>query len=125
MTDFPDHHSHADAKMATANYGSTLEKARCLHWIEWLESAKEPNIWKASKYLTGTPSDAGLTRIPSLRSLDANGQETLAETNKQKSIALSEVFFPPKPPPFPPDPNFTGYLDEAAPLPRITCEQIK
>jgi len=82
MTDFPDHHSHADAKAATVNYSTATEKACCQHWIEWLESAKEPNIWMANKYLNGTPSNAGLTRIPSLHCVDPNGQETLVESNE-------------------------------------------
>jgi len=125
MTDFPNHHSHADAKAAMVNYSTALEKARHQHWIEWLESAKEPDIWTANKYLNGTPSDAGLTRIPSLRCMDPNGQETLAETNEQKSIVLSEAFFLPKPPPPPPDPNFLGFPDKVAPLPRISRDQIK
>ena len=125
MTDFPNHHSHIDAKTATAIYGTAMEKARHQHWSDWLEATKEPDIWAANKYLNGTPSDAGLTRIPTLCSTDNEGQETLAESNEEKSIALSKAFFPPKPPPIPPDPNFLGYPDEAAPLPRITREQIR
>jgi hypothetical protein len=124
MTNFPDHRLHLDAKAAATTYSAALEKTRRQHWIDWLEAATEPDIWSANRYLKSTPTDTGLTHIPTLRYTLPNGQEALAETNERKSEALSATLFPPKPPPILPDPSFLGYPDEAAPLPCITREQI-
>jgi hypothetical protein len=124
MADFPDHHLHHDTKVAATTYSAALEKTRCQHWIDWLEAATEPDIWSANRYLKGMPTDAELTRIPTLHYTLPNGQEALAETNERKSEALSATLFPPRPPPILPDTTFLGYPDEAAPLPCITREQI-
>jgi len=93
--------------------------------MDWLEATTAPDLWTANRYLSGTPSDGGLSRIPSLRQTNSTNQETIAATNEQKSKILAESFFPPKPPPPPPDPTPPGYPDEIAPLPRITREQIR
>jgi len=125
MTDFPNHHFHLEAKVAAANYGVAMEKACWQHWTDWLESAKEPDIWAVNKYINSIPSNMGLTKIPALQCVDDNGQVMLAESNEQKGITLSKAFFLQKPPPIPQDPNFPGFPEEVAPLPRITRERIK
>jgi ribonuclease HI len=64
----------------------TVEKAKATHWKQFLDEAKEGQLWKAATYMRPRESYAS---IPSLKV----GEEELSD-NEDKAKAFREAFFP-------------------------------
>ena len=95
-SEWPEHYSHAERKVANKIFHNTLERTKRQHWRDWLEKSDDPDIWTAHKYTSSPAADGGKTRIPVLKAT-GNGQETCATTNEEKSNLLAKTFFPPRP----------------------------
>ena len=91
----PAHDSHRAYKILVDRYTSLMRKAKEDKWYEFLSSNNAHDIWAASKYISGPPSDGGQARIPLL--LTGQEQMNTAETNEEKAKALAKTFFIPKP----------------------------
>ena len=90
------HPVHEEARHAASEYASKIECAKKKHWEDWLERVDTENVWTAHKYINGTPTDGGITRIPTLKTT-ANGTPRELDNNEDKSKLLYETFFPPPP----------------------------
>jgi len=64
------------------------------HWINWLESVEQQEIYTANKYLVSEPTDYSSARIPRLHT-NINGIKGMAEDNEAKARELAKSFFPP------------------------------
>jgi hypothetical protein len=73
-----DHPSHEAMKTAMTIYQETIEKTKIEHWDKFLRSQTLGNndMWKALNYVTGLQSDGGRARIPTLKTLNADGTTT-------------------------------------------------
>ena len=65
------------------------------HWRDWLEKAKDPNIWAAYQLILAPPMDREKAKIPKLK-IKLGKANMLASSNEEKSIALAKCFFPTK-----------------------------
>jgi len=66
------------------------------HWINWLESVEQQEIYTANKYVVSEPSDYSCARIPSLCT-NTNRIVGTMEDNEAKAGELAKSFFPPPP----------------------------
>ncbi len=64
----------------------TIEKAKTMHWREFLDKAREGDLWKAATYMQ--PQDT-YSNIPALKV----GEEEITD-NRDKAKAFREAFFP-------------------------------
>lgn len=94
----PDAPVHAKHKEAVNTFCNRLEEIKKEHWTNWLEEATSKDVYIAGKYITSEPSDYSNARIPSLKTTNHQGVETLATENATKAEALVKTFFPPPPP---------------------------
>ena len=62
-----EHYSHTERQSAQKLFQRTLEKTKRQHWRDWLEKAKDPNIWTAHRYTVAPAGDGGKSRIPVLK----------------------------------------------------------
>jgi hypothetical protein len=92
----PDHRVHSKHKEAKGRYHRTLKNTKQQHWRDWLEKAKDPDIWAAHKVISSPPTDGGKAKIPKLEYKEGDTKLT-AITNVEKSAALATCFFPTKP----------------------------
>ncbi|KAJ6495738.1 hypothetical protein C8R47DRAFT_973780, partial [Mycena vitilis] len=95
----PDHPVHGEARAAEAAYVKAVIEAKAAHWVEWLESITDLDVWDVHQLASAEPSDGGAATIPTLerRHPGSNRVET-AETNEKKTQWLQEEFFPPRMP---------------------------
>ena len=91
-----DHPVHQEYKVAVNKFKETMIAIRKQHWMDWLESATQKDIYTANKYLTSEPTDYSSARIPPLGS-NTDGVPGLAEDNVSKAAELAKSFFPPPP----------------------------
>ena len=96
LKDRPEHAIHKEHKRVAKKYASTLEHTKKQHWRDWLEKAEDPDIWTVNRAISSLASDGRKVRIPMLKP-KVRGQEETARTNREKSMALTKCFFPPKP----------------------------
>ena len=94
----PNHDCHSLLKEKERQFNKEIQTAKESHWKEWLESMADNDIWIASKYLTNPGGDGGKSRMPTLKTKDAQGRTTLATSNEEKSEVLARSLFPPPPP---------------------------
>jgi hypothetical protein len=85
--------AHTDADKL---YHRTLKSTKQHHWHNWLERAKDPNIWTVQKILSAPATDGGSLRIPALKHKIGEVLATAA-TNSEKGQVLAKSFFPAKP----------------------------
>lgn len=114
----PFHPAHEEARVARNYYTNLLKQTRKAHWEDWIASISTTNLWDANKYIGRTPTDTGKTRIPTLKTVDANGGTWEHVTNEEKSRTLHKTFFyePPTPK------NLSA--DTIYPGPKFKMEQI-
>jgi hypothetical protein len=62
------------------------------HWRDWLEKAKDPNIWAAHQLISAPPIDREKAKIPKLK-FKLGEANMLASLNEEKSIVLAKCFF--------------------------------
>jgi len=93
----PEHRVHSEHKEAKSRYHKAMKFTKQQHWRDWLEKADDPDIWTAHKITSATPTDGGKAKIPKLEHR-VDGEEAIASTNVEKSVALATCFFPAKPP---------------------------
>jgi len=119
----PEHAIHAQHKEAAKRYDNNLQYNKKQHWRDWTEKAEEPDIWTANRYIGAPESDGGKARIPVLKH-KVDGQDISMRTNNEKSSALANGFFPPKPTESLVDPN-TKYPVQCQGKVKITANQIQ
>jgi ribonuclease HI len=95
VTDDPVHRAYKDA---SNKYGEAILLAKRSHWANYLEEMSANDIWTVNKYLREPVGDGGCPRIPTLKVVDANGNETKVSDNKEKACLFVKTFFPPPPP---------------------------
>jgi ribonuclease HI len=115
----PDHGSHAELQRVRKTYTDAIKTAKLKHWEAYLSDLGPNDIWTAARFTTGSGTDGGGTRIPTLRTADGTHA-----TNEEKSKALSRTFFPPPPTDTSIPPGF-NYPTPCADLPDIHISQIK
>ncbi|EUC61419.1 hypothetical protein RSOL_394950, partial [Rhizoctonia solani AG-3 Rhs1AP] len=94
-------------------------KKRC--WNGFINTAKDKSLWTAHKWLKNQGENAGVARMPTLKTTTDNGQETQISSNEEKSKALYKMFFP-KPQAVPvPETTYPNQVEEFTP---ITEEEI-
>jgi len=91
----PQHEIHTEHNEVTKRYGKTLEYTKKHHWHNWLEKAKDPDIWTVHWIISVPASDGGKACIPTLKH-KVGDNNIIANNNKDKSDALATAFFPPK-----------------------------
>src|SRR5215471_11775100 len=119
----PNHQIHTHRKKHADEYAKAIKRTKDAHWKKWLEDADGDDIWKASKYATGEPSDGGKTRIPTLKRQKQDGSYETMQTNSEKTKALCESFFPALPDESSVDPN-QEYPPPITTFKKITRDQI-
>ena len=89
-------------------YGLTIKRAKKQHWDAFLEELSGKDLWTAQRFATNPAGDGGKAQIPMLEVSDESGQVRMVTTNKEKSQALSQIFFPKRPTCdlIPPDPQY-------------------
>ena len=119
----PSHECHGLLKEKEKQLDKEIQTAKESHWKEWLESMADNDIWIASRYLTNPGGDGGKTRMPTLKTKDAQGRSVLATSNEEKSEVLAKSLFPPPPPSssVPPD---HPYPTPAEKWTEITLDQL-
>ncbi|KAI0046411.1 hypothetical protein FA95DRAFT_1471542, partial [Auriscalpium vulgare] len=55
--DLPDHPSHAAYLLEKRDYGIAIERAKRLHFQDWLEKATDPDLWTANRYISRPAGD--------------------------------------------------------------------
>ena len=93
----PDHPSHRLHKEKAVAYDKAIKATKKEHWLNWLEDTAGNDLWTAHKYISNPAGDGGKTRIPTLRTKDSEGNDTLATTNKDKSKVFARSLFPSPP----------------------------
>jgi len=121
---FPLHSSHAAARNARNRYNQLINKSKQDHWESWLEGISSKNVWDTHKFTSAPASDGSKTRIPALRSKDADGQPRETFDNVGKSRLLHEVFFYAPPDDHGVDPNYQ-YPEPIIEFEEVTNEQIE
>src|SRR5271168_2650149 len=120
----PLHPCHEEYKATRNAYGNLINEQRKNHWLKWLESIGEQDIWKANRFITAPPADGGKACVPALKSVDASGNQIEVRDNANKSKLLHKVFcYDP-----PADPGINlghTYPEERFPVGRITNNHIK
>ena len=77
-------------------YGDAIKWAKESHWRSFLEELTGMELWMAHRYITNLVGDRGKARIPTLQVAGTNGSICSVVSNKEKSEALSRLFFPEK-----------------------------
>jgi hypothetical protein len=90
------HTIHKEHKKAVKLYEKTLTDTKKQHWRDWLEKADDPDIWTVHRLISAPATDRGKSRIPALK-VRTGEMDIVALSNKDKSIALANNFFPAKP----------------------------
>jgi hypothetical protein len=90
------HYIHAEHVDTVRKYRNTLESTKRQHWQDWLEHAKDPDIWTINKLINSQASDSGKSGIPAL-TYKVGNTEKKASMNDEKSAALAKNFFPDRP----------------------------
>ena len=75
-----DHSVHQEYKVAVNKFKETMVAIQKQHWMDWLESATQKDIYTVNKYLTSEPTDYSSAHIPPFRS-NTNGVPGIAEDN--------------------------------------------
>jgi ribonuclease HI len=99
--DEPQHPVHLQWKTTDNKYKKELLERKREHWRMFVENTREWDIWLLHKTVTGTGSDGGRTRLPSLdtgRQNVEDGEAIYATTNEEKTRILFDEFFPPPAP---------------------------
>lgn len=99
-----------------------LECTKRQHWHNWLEKAKDPDIWMVHKYMATPAGDGGKCRIPVLTLMRYEQVQT-SSTNEEKVSMLATSFFPPRS--LTETPLRFVYPKPACKFDPITKEQIK
>jgi ribonuclease HI/exonuclease III len=119
----PNHEIHSHLKKAKNDYATLIKSTKENCWKKFLEEAQGNDIWTASKYVSGNPTDGGKSRIPSLRVTKQNGDHEIIQSNLEKSKAFCRGFFPPPPDSLEIDQNQT-YPPPVTDFRPITKDQI-
>ncbi|KAJ6491451.1 hypothetical protein C8R47DRAFT_1176966 [Mycena vitilis] len=53
----PDHPVHGEARAAEAAYVKAVIEAKAAHWVEWLESITDLDVWDVHQLASAEPSD--------------------------------------------------------------------
>jgi hypothetical protein len=97
LSHLPYHYLHAEHDAAVKLYHSTLKSTKRQHWRDWLERAKDPDIWTVNKLINSQFSDRGRNRILALIYKEGN-KERKASSNGEKGAVLARNFFLDRPP---------------------------
>jgi Reverse transcriptase (RNA-dependent DNA polymerase) len=96
LRDVRNHPIHVEFRASINKFKEIMIETCKQHWIDWLESIEQQEIYTANKYLVSKPTDYSSARIPMLRT-NINGIEGIAEDNETKAKELAKSFFPPPP----------------------------
>jgi hypothetical protein len=91
------HCSHRELKRKSKIYGNAIVSAKKAHWEEYLKNMIGDDIWTANKYIKNPVGDGGVSRIPTIRTRNAEWEETATNDNEEKAIIFTEAFFHPPP----------------------------
>ena len=91
------HISHSELKRKSKIYGNAIISAKKAHWEEYLENLIGDDIWTTNKYIKNPVGDGGVSRIPTIRARNENGEETATNDNEEKARIFAKAFFPPPP----------------------------
>jgi hypothetical protein len=77
-----------------------IQKVNAEHWIEWLEGLDKSSVWQASKLVMSQATDAGKSRILTLKIKDPVTKQVIREAtdNMAKGQLFYKTFFPPRNP---------------------------
>lgn len=117
----PTHPLHRLYKEADTAFRNAKKRAKRTCWNTFIDDADEDKIWLAHKFLTSPPTDRGAARIPSLTATIPNGTNKTCVTNKEKSNALHESFFPPAQNPVIPPAEYPNPVER---FQHVTKEQL-
>jgi ribonuclease HI len=115
----PDHVSHLELRQIRRTYTDAIKAAKLKHWEAYLSNLEPNDVWTATRFTTGTGTDGGGTRVPTLKTADG-----VHATNEEKAHAFSKTFFPPAPTTSSVPPRY-NYPTPCADLPDISTEQIE
>jgi Endonuclease-reverse transcriptase len=96
LRDVCNHPIHVEFRASANKFKEVMIETCKQHWIDWLESIEQQEIYTANKYLVSEPTNYSSTRIPTLRT-NINGIKSIAEDNETKVKELAKSFFPPPP----------------------------
>ena len=116
---------HEEFRQARNGYSKAIQDTKAEHWMEWLETLDEEGVWAANRLVSGSASDGGRCRIPTLQVRNPVSKEVVREarTNEEKGKLLYEVFFPKRTAPQVPEPREL-YPQEKWEYEATTDEQI-
>jgi ribonuclease HI len=115
---------HEASRTSRNKFSNEADKARVGLWDNFLGEAID--IWIISHLISAPPTDGAKSRIPDLKSTDANGNPVVVSNNADKATTLLDHFFPPRNPDLLPiDPTAHTYPDPAFSVQPITALQIQ
>jgi ribonuclease HI len=121
---YPAHSIHNEWKNARNELTMLLRKTKRDHYNDWIESINAGNIWDAHRFAMAPVTDGAKTRIPVLKKIDVDGQQTEVQDNEGKSKLLHKSFFYDPPADSGIDPNYQ-YPEPAFQFERITDDEVK
>ncbi|QRW06349.1 Reverse transcriptase from transposon X-element protein [Ceratobasidium sp. AG-Ba] len=119
----PTHPVHEQYKAWRNTYSQAIKDAKKRHWEDFLESLDEETVWTVTKYIDGDYTDGGRTKVPSLKSTDADGNVSIAKDSDTISDFLMRDFFPA--PPAPSDKPSISMPPPVKDLPELSVEDVK
>jgi hypothetical protein len=118
------HSIHNEWKNARNELTMLLRKTKRDHYNDWIESINAGNIWDAHRFAMAPVTDGAKTRIPVLKKIDVDGQQTEVQDNEGKSKLLHKSFFYDPPADSGIDPDYQ-YPEPAFQFERITDDEVK
>jgi len=121
----PSHPSHEERRKLLNEYGEAIIKAKCQHWMDYLEEAADHELWTANRYLREPTGDGGKTHIPTLKVRNERGIVREVNMNNEKAEISSKVFFPLKPgsSSIPEDPQYPQPMPNPPPISKAQVRQ--
>jgi ribonuclease HI len=122
------HPVHTQWRAAENKYKIELLERKKEHWRMFVENTREWDLWTLHKTVTGTGSDGGRVRLPSMDTGQTNadnGETVYATTNAEKTQILFDEFFPPPAPDDSPLDTPEIVPDEVEEFQEITEDQIR
>lgn len=117
------HDIHEEHRKACNEYSQMIKLAKREHFFDWLERADPSTIWDIHKMIAAPASDGGKARVPTLKTLDAEGEIIKVDDDEEKAKLLHATFFPPAPA-NPQAPEDAVYPEPCMELQELSEEQV-
>jgi hypothetical protein len=93
----PGNSIHEEYRKARNTYSEAIKRAKEECWSTWLANIDESSMWKASSFMSTSPTDTSRARVPTLSETNEQGEKVEARTSAEKTKLFATEFFP-KPP---------------------------